>query len=404
MKKIILKAGKEKTLKSFHHWVFSGAIDENKGDFSKLDKEGEIVEVLSNNNEILGSGFYTAGKSISIRMYSFGENEFFTSIKENIQDAYELRKALIDTNKTNCYRLINGEGDGIPGIIIDLYSEKVAVVQSHVKATDHLISFMKDQLVALMPKLEFVIEKSDSNSRKSEGLRSVNGFLKGEENKFKGIVVKENDISYFVNPLEGQKTGAFLDQREMRLLVSQYSQGRKVLNTFCYHGWFSTAAMKGGAKSVASVDISKSAIEMAKKNIELNINTDIETKKMDWVVEDVFSYLRGLQTSQDDCYDLIILDPPAFAKKRKDERSALKAYKDINREAMKIIESGGILFTFSCSHFISLESFKKMIFFAALEAGRNVRIIGEHRLGIDHPVNVFHPEGQYLKGLVLYVS
>ncbi len=387
-KKLILRPGREKAIKNFHHWIFSGAIRE-ADDF----EDGEILSVYSASGEKLGAAYCNYKTSITARMLSFGEIDPLVSLKNNIDSAIEMRQKLFAEQDTNCFRLINSEGDRIPGLIVDQYDD-VLVVQVATMGIEKLKQFIVDYLVdKLSP--QAIYEKSDLPSRREEGLTMMEGFLYG---KNKGAVkVIENGLQFKIDLENSQKTGFFLDQREMRVLVGQMSKGKKVLNCFSYTGGFSLYAVEGGAKKVDSVDISVEAIETAKNNFLLN---KFDIKRNNFFAEDVFEFLR----ENDLNYDLIILDPPAFAKKKDDIIRACRGYKDINRVALSKMPKGSILVTSSCSYHVDEKLFQTVVFQAAAETKRNVRILERHHLASDHPINIFHPEGEYLKSLVLYVE
>ena len=397
-KKLILKPGREKAIKNFHHWVFSGAIRE-ADDF----EDGEILLVYSASGEKLGSAYCNYKTSITARMLSFGETDPLVSLKKNIDSAIEMRQKLFAGQNINCFRLINSEGDKIPGLIVDQYND-VLVMQVATMGIEKLKQFIVDYLVEKLNP-QAIYEKSDLPSRREEGLTMTEGFLYG---KNKGIVkVTENGLQFQIDLENSQKTGFFLDQREMRVLVGQMSKGKKVLNCFSYTGGFSLYAVEGGAKKVDSVDISEEAIETSKNNFLLNkflppppTPSSGMRGKYGFFAEDVFEFLR----ENDLDYDLIILDPPAFAKKKDDIIRACRGYKDINRVALSKMPKGSILVTSSCSYHVDEKLFQTVVFQAAAEAKRNVRIIQRHHLAPDHPINVFHPEGEYLKSLVLYVE
>lgn len=390
--KIILKPGKEQSLKRFHPWVFSGAIGKAEG----KPEEGDLVHVYSDKGEFLATGHCQVG-SISVRILSFKKNEIDYSFwKTKIEDAWNARKALglTDNNETNVFRLVHAEGDGMPGLIVDFYNG-TAVMQTHTVGM-----FLVRELIAkamqevLGEKLKAVYDKSEKSLPFKAGIESQDGYLLGENNDTE---VVENGLRFKVDWLEGQKTGFFIDQRENRHLVQQYASGRDVLNMFCYTGGFSFYAMKGGARMVHSVDSSAKAIELTNQNVELNYPDD---QRHEAFAADAFEFMRDIK----DKYDLIILDPPAFAKHREALSQALQAYKRINTRAFEQIRSGGILFTFSCSQVVSKEKFREAVFSAAAISGRNVRILHQLTQPADHPVNIYHPEGEYLKGLVLYVE
>lgn len=391
--KIYLAAGKEHSLKRFHPWVFSGAIKRTEGELS----DGVIVEVYSSRNEFLGIGHYQAG-SITVRIFSFEQvNPDYDYWKSKIEAAYRVRKetGLTEGEKTNVFRLIYGEGDGMPGLIIDVYND-TAVIQAH-SIGMHL---MKDQIAealkdVLGENLNAIYDKSEETLPQQAAQKTKNGYLFGQSRETQ--VAIENNHKFLVDWEEGQKTGFFIDQRENRALLGRYAPGRSVLNTFCYTGGFSIYALKAGAKEVHSVDSSKKAIALTDRNVVLNFEEDERHQSF---AMDTFDFLKGA----DGKYDLIVLDPPAFAKHQNVRHNAVMGYKRLNVEAMKKIKKGGILFTFSCSQVVDKQLFQNTIMAAAIEAGRNIRIIHQMSHPADHPVNIFHPEGEYLKGLVLYVE
>ena len=390
--KVILKPGKEQSLKRFHTWIFSGAIN-------TIDKnlaEGDLVAVYSSKDEFLGIGHYQIG-SIAIRIITFKneviDNEFW---KKKIEAAWKLRQTLgfSESKETNVFRLVNGEGDGIPGLIIDFYNG-TAVMQMH-SIGMYLIreEIAKVLEEVLGDKLKAVYDKSAKTLPFKADINPEDGYLLGISGQTE---VLEYGLKFKVDWELGQKTGFFIDQRENRLLVQKYAQNRDVLNMFCYTGGFSFYAMKGGAKLVHSADASASAIELANQNVELNFAGD---NRHESFVADGFEYLRNIR----DKYDLIILDPPAFAKHRNALPQALKAYKRINTRAFEQIRSGGIVFTFSCSQVVSKDKFREAVFSAAAISGRKVSILHQLTQPTDHPINIFHPESEYLKGLVLHVE
>jgi 23S rRNA (cytosine1962-C5)-methyltransferase len=334
--------------------------------------------------------------SISIRIFSFKEvNPQYDFWKSKIFEAYNVRKQLqiVQTNTTNVYRLFHGEGDGIPGLIVDYYNGNV-VFQIHSVG----VYLLREQLVEIIKELygsdlKSIYDKSKSTMSFKAPVQVEKGFLYGEnENE----VVKENGLNFFVEWTSGQKTGFFIDQRENRSLLQKYSNGRKVLNMFCYTGGFSVYAVRGGAELVHSVDSSQKAVDLVKKNVDLNFTNSSHEA----ICDDAFNYLQQIK----DKYNLIVLDPPAFAKHQNVLHNALQGYKRLNQVAIEQIQPGGILFTFSCSQVVSKENFRKSVFAASANAGRNVRILHQLSQPVDHPVNIYHPEGEYLKGLVLYVE
>lgn len=390
--KIVLKPGKEQSLKRFHTWVFSGAIKKINGNVA----EGDLVAVYSDDNEFLGTGHYQIG-SIAIRMITFRDEVIdYTFWKNKIESIWNLRKSLgfAETTETNVFRLVNGEGDGMPGLIIDFYNG-TAVMQMHsigmYNIREELVKALKE---VLGDTLKAVYDKSAKTLPFKADINPEDGYLMGEGSRNE---VLEYGLKFKVDWEAGQKTGFFIDQRENRLLVQNYSLNRDVLNMFCYTGGFSFYAMKGGARLVHSVDASASAIELTNQNVELNFPNDARHEAF---VADGFEYLKNIQ----DKYDLIILDPPAFAKHRDSLPQALKGYKRINTRAFEQIRSGGILFTFSCSQVVSKDQFREAVFSAAAIARRNVRILHQLTQPTDHPINIFHPESEYLKGLVLYIE
>ncbi len=391
--KIILTSGKDHSLKRFHPWVFSGAIKKITGEV----KEGDIVEVYSAQQELLGMGHFQIG-SIAVRMFSFTKvNPDFQFWKNKIQAAYHFRSQLNLTNNfsTNCYRLCFGEGDGLPGFIIDFYNG-TAVFQTHSIGV-HLI---KDQFVKALQEimgdsLKAVYDKSEETMPKNAPIKAPNGYLWKSNTFITDSVASENNHKFYVDWEGGQKTGFFLDQRENRALLGHYSTNKTVLNTFCYSGGFSVYAAKQGAKLVHSTDISKKAIELTDKNMELN-----GIKNHESFAVDTFEFLKH----KENMYDIIVLDPPAFAKHQNVKHNAIMGYKRLNYEAIKQIKPGGLLFTFSCSQVVDKNTFNSTVMAAAIEAGRTVRVLHHLSQPPDHCVNIFHPEGEYLKGLVVHVE
>lgn len=392
-KKVYLKPGKEESLKRFHPWVFSGAIARVEGE----PEEGEIVDVYTSKKEFIACGHFQIG-SIAVRVLSFVQetidHEFWV---RKLAVAKDLRVALglIGNPQNNTYRLVHGEGDNLPGLIIDVY-DHTAVMQAHSAGMHVYRMEIADALLEVMGDvIENIYYKSETTLPfKADLLSTENGFIKGgsPEN-----VAMENGLKFHVDWLKGQKTGFFVDQRENRHLLERYAKGRNVLNMFCYTGGFSFYAMRGGANLVHSVDSSAKAIDLTNENVELNFPGDARHKAY---AEDAFKYLDRMG----DQYDLIILDPPAFAKHRDALRNALRGYTKLNAKAFEKIRSGGILFTFSCSQVVNKENFRNAVFTAAAQSGRSVRILHQLTQPGDHPVNIYHPEGEYLKGLVLYVE
>ncbi|MDO4931442.1 MAG: class I SAM-dependent rRNA methyltransferase [Prevotellaceae bacterium] len=389
---IYLKRGKEESLKRFHPWVFSGAIQHMDDGIA----EGDIVDVLSNNGKFLGRGHYQIG-SIAVRILTFEDKLIDTQFWYHcLKIALQMRISIgiADNSHNNTYRLVHGEGDNLPGLIIDCYG-KTAVMQAHSVGMHICRNAIAKELVKVMGhRIENVYYKSETTLPFKAELGQENGFIYGgtEEN-----VALENGLKFHVDWLRGQKTGFFVDQRENRSLLEQYAKGKSVLNMFCYTGGFSFYAMRGGAKLVHSVDSSAKAIELTTKNVELNFPNDERHKAF---CEDAFKYLERAGSN----YDIIILDPPAFAKHRAALHNALKGYTRLNVKAFEKIKSGGILFTFSCSQVVTKDNFRNAVFTAAALAGRKVRILHQLHQPADHPINIYHPEGEYLKGLVLFVE
>jgi 23S rRNA (cytosine1962-C5)-methyltransferase len=387
--KVILKKGKEKALNQRHHWIFSGAIDSYIGKF----ENGEISGVYSSSNDLLGYAYFNTKNSLSGRVISHGTKDPYETIFENIKNAIELRKTLF-TNTDNAYRIINGEGDLIPGLIVDKYADYL-VIQISTLGLEKIKSKIVSYLSSLMD-VKGIYEKSTMPTRKEEGLEPIEGNLFGEIKEL--VEINERGSKYLVSYLTGQKTGFFLDQREMRSLIGSISQDKKVLNCFSYTGGFSIAALNQGAKLVHTMDVSEEALEIARKNLILNgFDPNIHELKK----ENVLEFLSKTETLP---YDICILDPPAFAKKKQDIIKACRGYKEINRQAMKKLPKGSFLLTCSCSYHVDEELFQKVVFQSALEAGRKIKIISKHRLAFDHPVNLFHKEGSYLKSLLLYLE
>ena len=392
-KKVFLKPGKEESLKRFHPWVFSGAIARVEGE----PEEGEVVDVYTSKKEFIACGHFQIG-SIAVRVLSFRQEPIDHAFwVRRLQVAKDLRCALgvLGNPQNNTYRLVHGEGDNLPGLIIDVY-DHTAVMQAH-SAGMHLDRMaVAEALEEVMGDvIQHIYYKSETTLPfKADLLATENGFLKGgsPEN-----VAMENGLKFHVDWLKGQKTGFFVDQRENRALLERYAKGRNVLNMFCYTGGFSFYAMRGGANLVHSVDSSAKAIDLTNENVSLNFPGDTRHQAF---AEDAFKFLDRMG----DQYDLIILDPPAFAKHRDALRNALRGYTKLNAKAFEKIRPGGILFTFSCSQAVNKQDFRNAVFTAAAQSGRSVRILHQLTQPGDHPVNIYHPEGEYLKGLVLYVE
>ena len=391
-KKVYLKAGKEESLKRFHPWVFSGAIARIEGE----PEEGEIVDVYTSKKEFIACGHFQIG-SIAVRVLTFRQEEINRDFwKHRLEVALDLRRSLnlVDNPENNTYRLVHGEGDNLPGLIIDVYGQ-TAVMQAHSAGMHVYRMEIAEALSEVMGDIvKNIYYKSETTLPFKADLGPENGFIKGgsPEN-----VALENGLKFHVDWLKGQKTGFFVDQRENRHLLERYSKGRNVLNMFCYTGGFSFYAMRGGANLVHSVDSSAKAIDLTNQNVELNFPGD---ERHQAFAEDAFKYLDRMG----DQYDLIILDPPAFAKHRDALRNALRGYSKLNAKAFEKIKPGGILFTFSCSQVVDKKDFRNAVFTAAAQSGRSVRILHQLTQPGDHPVNIYHPEGEYLKGLVLYVE
>ena len=394
-KEIRLKRGKEESLKRFHPWVFSGAV-------LKIDEgvnEGDVVRVLANSGDFIAVGHYQEG-SIAVRVLSFSDvridHDFWHS---RLSSALKMRQAIgiADNPDNNTYRLVHGEGDNLPGLIIDVYGQ-TAVMQAHSIGMHLCRKEIARALVDVMEsRISHIYYKSETTLPFMTA-DDMNGFLVGgsEDN-----IATENGLKFRVDWLKGQKTGFFVDQRENRSLLEKFSKGKRVLNMFCYTGGFSFYAMRGGAELVHSVDSSAKAIELTKQNVELNFPGDARHEAY---CEDAFKFLEGIGSGKTATYDLIILDPPAFAKHRGALHNALKGYTRLNQKAFEKIEKGGILFTFSCSQVVTKDHFRNAVFTAAALAKRKVRILHQLHQPADHPINIYHPEGEYLKGLVLYVE
>lgn len=391
MTTIHLKPKKEESLLRFHPWVFSGAIQRIEG----KPTEGELVSVVDCNHNFLAIGHYQIG-SIAVRVVSFEETKIDNAFwKQKIRNAYQLRVAIGLVSPTNnSYRLVHGEGDSLPGLIVDVYDD-TAVMQAHSIGMHHTRMQLAEAIVACIPEIKNVFYKSETTLPFKAQIEPEDSYLIGSNTKeYKAI---ENGLEFQVDWLKGQKTGFFIDQRENRSLLERYSKGKSVLNMFCYTGGFSVYAMRGGATEVHSVDSSAKAIELTNKNVELNFPNDNRHAAF---AEDAFKYLNANEQK----YDIIVLDPPAFAKHREAVRNALKGYKRLNAKGLEKIKPGGILFTFSCSQVVTKEQFRLAVFSAAAETGRNVRILHQLSQPADHPINIYHPEGEYLKGLVLWVE
>lgn len=388
---ITLRHGKEQSAKRLHPWIFSGAIAKMSG----TPDEGDLVKVYSADGEFLAIGHYQKS-SIAVRILSFNDIAVDQNFwNERIASAYNYRKqlGLVNNSETNCYRLVHGEGDNLSGLVIDYYNG-TAVVQCHSVGMFKNVDCIAKALQQTMgEQLTAIYNKSESTLPFKAGIENNDGLLWGE---IKTENALEYGNSFFIDWIQGQKTGFFIDQRENRKLVEHYAKGKSVLNTFCYTGGFSVYALRGGAKKVVSVDCSARAIELTDKTVAMNFPDAEHTS----VVSDTFKYLDNNK----DEFDLIILDPPAFAKHGKVLNNALQGYKRLNMKAIEQIKKGGILFTFSCSQAVSKEEFRKSVFAAAANTKRNVRILHQLTQPADHPICIYHPEGEYLKGLVLQIE
>ena len=391
-KNIYLKHRKEESLKRFHPWVFSGAIHHMDEDIA----EGDTVRVITADGNCIAVGHYQLG-TITVRVLSFDDIAIDDGFwQQRMQSALAMRESIGVANNpdNNTYRLIHGEGDNLPGLIIDCYGT-TAVMQAHSVGMHVCREQICKALVEVMgDRIKNVYYKSETTLPFKAELGQENGFIYGHTDNNTAV---ENGLSFHVDWLKGQKTGFFVDQRENRSLLEHYAKGKSVLNMFCYTGGFSVYAMRGGANIVHSVDSSAKAIELTNHNVAMNFPND---NRHEAFCEDAFKYLDD----NDKKYDLIVLDPPAFAKHRMALHNALKGYIRLNIKGLQRIKPGGILFTFSCSQAVSKENFRNAVFTAAAQAGRNVRILHQLHQPADHPVNIYHPEGEYLKGLVLYVE
>lgn len=401
-KQVYLKKGKEDSILRFHPWIFSGAIKA----IAEGIEEGDVVRVLTNQGNFIAMGHYQIG-SIAVRVLSFSDVKIDKAFYESrLTSAFDARKAMgvvrevatrgiMGAEEPNTtYRLVHGEGDNLPGLIIDVYGN-TAVMQAHSVGVHVDRQLITDALVSVMgDKLTSVYYKSETTLPYKADLGQENGFIYGDTDNNIAI---ENGLKFHIDWLKGQKTGFFIDQRENRSLLEYYAKGRSVLNMFCYTGGFSVYAMRGGAKEVHSVDSSAKAVELTNKNIALNFPNDDRHAAY---CEDAFKYLD----EHNGKYDLIILDPPAFAKHRSALKNGLRGYTRLNVKGFEKIKKGGILFTFSCSQVVTKDNFRQAVFTAAAQAGRKVRILHQIHQPADHPINIYHPEGEYLKGLVLYVE
>ena len=391
-KKVYLKRGKEESLKRFHPWIFSGAIQKADGGL----EEGEVVRVITSEGDFIAVGHYQIG-SIAVRVLSFSDVDIDDMFwQSRLESAFQMRRSIgiVDDPHNNTYRLVHGEGDNIPGLVIDIYGN-TAVMQAHsVGIHQERMAIAKALVEVAGDRIANVYYKSETTLPYKAELGQEDGFIIGGSDD---NLAMENGLKFHVDWLKGQKTGFFVDQRENRSLLERFAKGKKVLNMFCYTGGFSFYAMRGGAELVHSVDSSAKAIELTTRNVDMNFPGDTRHEAF---CEDAFKYLDRMG----DRYDLVILDPPAFAKHRGALHNALKVYTRLNIKAFEKIQKGGILFTFSCSQVVTKDNFRNAVFTAAAIAGRKVRILHQLHQPADHPINIFHPDGEYLKGLVLYVE
>lgn len=384
---VVLHPGKDKPIKHYHHWIFSGAVAS-----APRFEPGDILPVVDHTGLLIGHGYFNAQADIFGRMLSFGDADPLRQIAENLRIAALMRRTWFDESQTNAYRLVNGEADRIPGLVVDKYAD-VLVTQFSTAGMEKLRPQILDMLIEQFNP-RFIYDKSDLPSRRKEGLQPTEGLAFGEQPT--PVTILENGAKFLVDIPAGHKTGFYLDQREMRGLIGELSKGKRVLNCFAYTGGFSVFAALNGAKQVTSVDISDEAIKMAETNFELN---GIQSKDHSFVAADVFKFLRADELD----YDIVILDPPAFAKKRADLDAAVRGYRDINRQALQKMPAGSLLLTCSCSYHMDDELFQKVIFQAAADTGRTIKIIHKHRLAPDHGLNIYQPEADYLKSLLLWV-
>lgn len=391
-----LKRGKEESLDRFHPWVFSGALVHMPHDDEGVD-EGDLVRVVASDGRAVGVGHFQIG-SIAVRMLTFDASEVVDEsfYARRLADAFALRRAIgLPSSQTDAFRLVHGEGDFLPGLVVDVYGD-TAVLQAHSPGMHFVRDIIARQLVSLEGAgIKNVYYKSETTLPYKAHLDPQNDYIVGA---FTHDTATENGLRFHIDWLRGQKTGFFVDQRDNRELVRRYSRGRSVLNMFCYTGGFSVYALSGGAREVVSVDSSAKAVNLTDANVSLNFGNDAPHASQ---AIDAFKYLDTMETGR---HDLIILDPPAFAKHRSALRNALQGYRRLNARAFEKIAPGGILFTFSCSQAVNREQFRLAVFSAAAQSGRRVRILHQMTQPADHPINIYHPEGEYLKGLVLYVE
>lgn len=390
--KVFLKSGKEQSIHRYHPWVFSGAIHSTSDEIT----EGEVVEVYNQKDEFLAMGHAQTG-SIAVRLFAFSrvnpDKAFWT---QRVNNAFHLRKlaGFTDNPQTNAWRLVFGESDGLPGLIVDIYNQ-TAVMQLHTVGM-YLIRNIISEALQQLPELNLkaIYNKSEGAMPFKADVTPENGFMWG---KTSDRTATENGLQFQVDYEKGQKTGFFIDQRENRALLEKYCKDKKVLNLFCYTGGFSLYAMRGGASLVHAIDSSERAVEITRQNVELNFPGDPRHQAF---AEDAFKFLNKDQEQ----YDVMILDPPAFAKHVNVVPNALQGYRKLNAKAIEKIKPGGIIFTFSCSQVINRETFRKAVFTAAAKSGRNVKILHHMQQPEDHPVSIYHPDSEYLKGLILYIE
>ena len=402
MTTVHLKPHKEESLLRFHPWVFSGAIRsiELDADYPHAQpQEGEIVKVIDCKGNTLGVGHYQIG-SIAVRILEFGVGELPKDFwKTRIAAAYGVRESLgLVTEENNTYRLIHGEGDFLPGLIVDVYAD-TAVIQAHSVGMHYHREEIAEAIVEAVAQVDKVYYKSDDTLPHKANIQGdrVGYLIGGDRVEDKEFWAKENGLSFRIDWLRGQKTGFFIDQRDNRALLEQYAKDKDVLNMFCYTGGFSVYALRGGAKKVHSVDVSQKAVDLVRSNVAYNFGEEAPHEAF---AEEAFEFM----TKNTNTYDLIILDPPAFAKHRDAVKNALRGYQRLNAKGIQSIRPGGILFTFSCSQAIDKDMFRLAVFSAAAQVGRKVRILHQLHQPADHPINIYHPEGEYLKGLVLQIE
>lgn len=390
--KLILKSGRERSLLNKHSWIYSGAVKV----LPTQAQQGDIVAVANNKGQVLGYGFYAPKNQIICRLFHFGdEANFDTNFwRKKIIQAYQMRKKYVINEQTNAYRLIFSESDGLPGLIVDAY-DKVASVQILHKGIAYIYEILLEMLKELG--FEYIYLKTKENSRRLENIALPEGWVAGVA-PAQSVFIKENGLLFGVDVEKGQKTGFFLDQRDNRNLLKTYTKGKKVLNTFAYTGGFSVYAVAGGASEVVSVDISKDVCNEAEKNVRLNFPNYNSHSAF---AEDCFLYLKKMPENE---FDIIILDPPAFAKTAQNVPNAARGYKEINMQAFRKIKEGGLVFTFSCSGSVDRDLFRKIVFGAAADVGRDIKIVQQLTQPADHPISIYQPETEYLKGLLLYVA